>query len=78
MQAGTPLIPGEFVELSFDLQAHDRIIPAGKRIALMIMSSDRDFTLWPKAGTELSIDLSKSKFTLPVVGGNQAWNAATK
>lgn len=78
MQAGTPLTPGEFVELSFDLQAHDRIIPAGKRIALMIMSSDRDFTLWPKAGTELSIDPSRSKFTLPVVGGSQAWESAIR
>ncbi|WMW79677.1 Xaa-Pro dipeptidyl-peptidase [Undibacterium cyanobacteriorum] len=76
MQAGTPLTPGTFVELTFDLQAHDRIIPAGKRLALMIMSSDREFTLWPKAGTELSIDLSQSQLSLPVVGGTSGFEAA--
>jgi X-Pro dipeptidyl-peptidase len=35
----------------------------------MIMSSDRDFTLWPAAGTELTIDLAHSRFDIPVVGG---------
>lgn len=76
MQAGTPLTPGQFVSFRFDLQAHDRIIPAGKRLALMIMSSDRDFTLWPKAGTELTFDLTQTKLSLAVVGGLDAWKAA--
>ncbi len=66
---GTPLAPGKFVDLTFDLQPIDRVVPAGKRLALMIMSSDQDFTLWPKAGTELSVDLSKTTLSLPVVGG---------
>ena len=35
----------------------------------MIMSSDREFTLWPQAGTELTIDLPHSSFTIPIVGG---------
>ncbi len=78
MQAGTALVPGAFVSLTFDLQAHDRIIPAGKRLALMIMSSDREFTLWPKAGTELAIDLGLSTLSLPVVGGVSGWQAAIK
>ncbi len=78
MQAGTPLVPGEYVSLTFDLQAHDRVIPAGKRLALMIMSSDREFTLWPKAGTELTIDLRLSSLSLPVVGGMSGWQAAVK
>ena len=67
--AGTPLVPGKFVELTFDLQPIDRVIPAGKRLALMIMSSDHDFTIWPKAGTELSIDVAQTSIVLPVVGG---------
>lgn len=67
--SGTPLVPGQFVDLTFDLQPIDRIVPAGKRLALMIMSSDQDFTLWPKAGTELSVDLAKTSLSLPVVGG---------
>ncbi|MBR7800513.1 Xaa-Pro dipeptidyl-peptidase [Undibacterium fentianense] len=66
---GTPLLPNKFVDLTFDLQPMDRIIPAGKRLALMIMASDQDFTLWPKAGTELSVDLKQTSLALPVVGG---------
>lgn len=38
----------------------------------MIMSSDREFTLWPKAGTELTIDLARSSFEIPIVGGTRA------
>lgn len=67
--AGQPLVPGQFVELVFDLQPIDKIIPAGQRIALMIMASDQEFTLWPKAGTELSLDWAASELILPVVGG---------
>ncbi len=67
--AGEPLTPGKFYDLTFDLEPADREIAPGKRLALMIMSSDRDFTLWPKAGTQLTVDLSRTWITLPVVGG---------
>lgn len=73
-----PLTPGKFYELSFDLQPDDQIIPAGKQIALMIFSSDKEFTLWPKAGTEISIDLNGTQLTLPIVGGSSAYEKATK
>jgi X-Pro dipeptidyl-peptidase len=73
---GVPLTPGEFVTLTFDLQPDDQIIPAGKRIGLMILSSDRDFTLWPKPGTELTIDLDAARLRLPVVGGTSAFDRA--
>ncbi|WMW80880.1 Xaa-Pro dipeptidyl-peptidase [Undibacterium cyanobacteriorum] len=73
---GRPLKSGQFVDLRFDLQPGDRIIPAGKRLALMVFSSDRDFTLWPKAGTELQLDLSQSQLQFPVVGGAEAWKSA--
>jgi X-Pro dipeptidyl-peptidase len=55
--------------MTFDLQPDDQIIPAAKRIGLMIFSSDRDFTLWPAPGTELTIDLDGTSLRLPVVGG---------
>jgi X-Pro dipeptidyl-peptidase len=38
----------------------------------MIFSSDRDVTLWPKAGTKLTVDLAGTSLELPVVGGAQA------
>jgi X-Pro dipeptidyl-peptidase len=73
-----PLVPGEFVDVTFDLQPDDQIIPVGQQIGLMIFASDRDFTLWPKAGTELSVDLDGTELHLPVVGGTEAFRAATK
>jgi X-Pro dipeptidyl-peptidase len=69
MRRGEPLVPGRFYDLTFDLQPDDQIIPAGARIGLMIFSSDRDFTLWPKPGTELTIDLDRTSLRLPVVSG---------
>ena len=64
-----PLVPGEFYTITFDLQPDDQIIPAGQQIGLMIFSSDREYTLWPEPGTELTIDLDRTSMTLPVVGG---------
>jgi X-Pro dipeptidyl-peptidase len=79
MARGEPLTPGQFYQFTFDLQPDDQIIPAGKQLALMIMSSDREFTLWPKPGTELSVDLANTSILLPVVGGaNALRNAGVK
>ncbi len=72
-----PLEPGRFYEMTFDLQPDDQIIPAGQQIGIMIFSSDRDFTLWPEPGTELTIDLEGTSITLPVVGGSPAYEKAT-
>ena len=74
---GTPLRPGQFYRMTFDLEPDDQIIPAGKRIGLMIFSSDRDFTLWPQPGTELTIDLGRTMLRLPVVGGLARFTQAT-
>lgn len=67
MTESEPLIPGKFYSLSFDLQPDDQIIPAGQQIGLMIFSSDKDFTLHPEPGTELTIDLGETSITIPVV-----------
>ncbi len=71
-----PLKPGQFYTLKFDLQPDDQVIPAGQQIGLMIFSSDRDFTLWPEAGTELTVDLNATSLQLPVVGGSEAFKKA--
>ena len=67
------LVPGQFYDLTFDLQPDDQVIAKGEKIGLMIFSSDRDFTLWPDPGTELTIDLAATSITLPVVGGQAAF-----
>ena len=71
-----PLEPGKFYELGFDLQPDDQVLPAGTQIGLMIFSSDRDFTLWPEPGTELTVDLDSTSLELPVVGGERALREA--
>ncbi len=67
-----PLVPGRFYTMTFNLQPDDQVIPAGQQIGLMIFSSDREFTLWPDPGTELTVDLDATYITLPVVGGAEA------
>ncbi len=71
-KAGKPLQPGKYYDITFDLEPDDEFVPAGKQLAVMIMSSDREFTLWPRPGAELSIDLAHSTFLIPVVGGTAA------
>jgi X-Pro dipeptidyl-peptidase len=77
LRESKPLVPGEFVELTFDLQPDDQVIAAGERIGLMVFASDHDFTLHPKAGTQLTVDLAGTSLTLPVVGGADAYTRAT-
>ncbi|MGD8276412.1 MAG: Xaa-Pro dipeptidyl-peptidase [Gemmatimonadota bacterium] len=73
---GEPLVPGQFYDMTFELEPDDQVIPAGKRLVLMLMSSDRDFTLWPHPGTELTFDLDATSLELPVVGGTEALRRA--
>jgi predicted acyl esterase len=72
-----PLVPGRFYDMTFDLQPDDQVIPVGQQIGLMIMSSDREFTLRPDPGTELTIDLDATSIQLPLVGGVKAFAKAT-
>ncbi len=76
LRESAPLVPGEFVDLAFDLQPDDQIIPAGQRIGLMIFASDADFTLHPEPGTRLTVDLAGTALDLPVVGGRAALERA--
>lgn len=64
-----PLVPNKFYDMEFSLMPDDQIIPKGQQIGLMIFSSDKEFTLWPEPGTELTVDLDGTELILPVVGG---------
>jgi X-Pro dipeptidyl-peptidase len=75
-EPGQPLRPGQFYDLTFSLQPDDQVVPSGKRLGLMIFSSDRDFTLWPSPGTQLTVDLDATSLRLPVVGGAAALREA--
>jgi len=72
-----PIVPGTFYQLDFDLQPKDEVIQPGRRVALMVISSDYEHTLRPAPGTQLTLDSQHSSFTLPIVGGPKAFATAT-
>jgi predicted acyl esterase len=74
--ADVPVRPGRFNKIGFDMQPKDSVIPAGHRLALMVLASDRDFTIRPAPGTQLTLNLTRSSFSLPVVGGSSALERA--
>ena len=74
LSESNPLVPGKSYTVSFELMPDDQIIPKGQQIGLLIFSSDREFTLWPQPGTELTIDLDNTSLTIPVVGGKKAFD----
>jgi X-Pro dipeptidyl-peptidase len=73
---GEPLVPGRYYDLTFDLEPDDQVIPAGKQLGIMIMSSDPEFTLSPRPGARLTVDLAGTSFSVPVVGGGEALTRA--
>lgn len=73
-----PLKVGKFYEMTFELQPDDQIIKKGQQIGLMIFSSDSEYTLLPKPGTELTVDLAGTKITIPIVGGKDAFNKSVE
>jgi predicted acyl esterase len=66
------LRPGVNYQIGIDMQPKDTVVPAGNRLALMVLSSDRDFTIRPAPGTQLTLKLGGSSIALPVVGGTNA------
>ena len=77
LSESTPLEPNTFYEMSFNLQPDDQIIKKGQQIGLLIFSSDSEYTLLPKPGTTLTIDLKETKISIPIVGGENAFKSAT-
>jgi X-Pro dipeptidyl-peptidase len=73
-----PLKPGKFYTITFNLQPDDQIIKKGQQIGLMLFSSDKEFTLHPKPGTEITVDLDGTTLTLPIVGGLEMFNKSTR
>ncbi|MEM6771499.1 MAG: CocE/NonD family hydrolase C-terminal non-catalytic domain-containing protein, partial [Bacteroidota bacterium] len=76
LRKSSPLKPGEYVTLTFELQPDDQIIRKGQQIGLMIFSSDKEYTLHPQPGTEVTVDLGETEVMIPVVGGEEALKKA--
>ncbi|HEX5741692.1 MAG TPA: CocE/NonD family hydrolase [Pilimelia sp.] len=64
LEKGTPLTPGQPVTVTFDLEPQDRAIGSGKRLGLVVLSTDSDYTLRPPGGTKLRVDPAGSTVTV--------------
>ncbi len=65
--------PGRDYRFQWDLHPDDYVFAAGHRVGLVVFSTDRDFTLRPDPGTQLSLQPGRSTITLPVLGGRDAF-----
>jgi X-Pro dipeptidyl-peptidase len=63
---------GREYDFRWDLQPDDYVWRAGHRIGLVVVSTDHDYTIRPRPGTELTLDPSDSEIRLPIVGGASA------
>jgi X-Pro dipeptidyl-peptidase len=62
MTRGELLIPGKSYQVAFDLEPKQYVVPAGNRIGVVIAATDFDYTLRPKVGTEIQVNLGAKSF----------------
>ncbi len=68
--AGQPLVQGQEYTMTFSLQPRDYAFAAGRRIGLVVISTDYNFTLRPLSGTQLHVNPGLSSLSLPLVGSS--------
>ncbi|KMS75232.1 x-prolyl-dipeptidyl aminopeptidase [Streptomyces viridochromogenes] len=74
---GLPLTPGKAYTITLDLAATDHVVPAGHRLALIVAGTDKDLIDPPSTKPTLTLDLSRTKARVPLVGGAPAFARAT-
>ncbi|MEV5146595.1 Xaa-Pro dipeptidyl-peptidase [Streptomyces sp. NPDC052727] len=74
---GVPLTPGRAYTITLDLAATDHVVPAGHRLALIVAGTDKDLIDPPSTRPTLTVDLSRTTATVPLVGGAGAFARAT-
>lgn len=74
---GVPLTPGKAYTITIDLAATDHVVPAGHRLALIVAGTDKDLIDPPSTRPTLTLDLSRTKARVPLVGGAGAFARAT-
>ncbi|QRP44079.1 Xaa-Pro dipeptidyl-peptidase [Amycolatopsis sp. FDAARGOS 1241] len=68
----TPIRPGISYRIAVSLMPKDYVLPAGHHLEFLVASSDHDYTLRPRPGAGLSLDLTRTSLILPVTGGKPA------
>ncbi|MFI6560634.1 Xaa-Pro dipeptidyl-peptidase [Streptomyces sp. NPDC050534] len=74
---GVPLTPGKAYTITLDLAATDHVVPAGHRLALIVAGTDKDLIDPPADRPTLTLDLSRTSASVPLVGGAPAFDHAT-
>jgi X-Pro dipeptidyl-peptidase len=71
--SATPLVPGQEYVVNFDMTPDDYVFKAGHRVAIVILGSYSGYSSTAEAErSEITVNVNKSRITLPVVGGQQA------
>lgn len=65
IENSTAIQPGKDYTFTWDMQPDDYVFKAGHQIGVVLIASDYDYTIRPKAGTKLTVKLSE--VTLPIV-----------
>lgn len=59
---GEKLVPGKSYLMSFDLEPKQYRLAAGSRLGVLVASTDYDYTLRPKEGTQIEFSLGSKSF----------------
>ncbi|MFB9904719.1 Xaa-Pro dipeptidyl-peptidase [Allokutzneria oryzae] len=69
LSSSQPLQPGQSYTMTFRLSALDHVIPAGHQLAVIIGGTDNSYIAAPSRLPKITVDLSRTSFDLPLVGG---------
>jgi X-Pro dipeptidyl-peptidase len=64
----TPIEPGQNYAITVSMQPDDYVFAPGHRLGVVVLSSDHDFTLRPKPGAGMRLDLARTSISIPTVG----------
>ncbi|MEJ2853206.1 MULTISPECIES: Xaa-Pro dipeptidyl-peptidase [unclassified Saccharothrix] len=67
VSAGERVVRGQEYELRFSMEPKDHVFAAGRRLGLVVISTDHDYTLRPSPGTRLRLNPAGSSVTVPLV-----------
>ncbi|MFD2992485.1 Xaa-Pro dipeptidyl-peptidase [Fictibacillus nanhaiensis] len=67
------LTPGKEYTFTWTMQPDDYVFESGHKLGIVLISSDYDYSIRPKAGTIITMDPKKSNVILPIVGGEGAF-----
>lgn len=62
IEEGEVLVPGQSYQLTFSLEPKQYEIKAGRRLGVLLASTDYEYTIRPKAGTQIQFNLGANSF----------------